>query len=66
MNMTFATKLPAVLTFPGTKQSSLSVLRSLKLIKEVLDTQASPEGDDQEDKLQTAIDELDLLIKSVE
>jgi hypothetical protein len=65
--MSISNKLPTVLTFEG-KQNSISVLRALKNIKEVMelvDAHADFVNDDAEDRFQTAIDDLDLLIGAV-
>ena len=61
-----AVKLPRVLTFPGTKQNSISVYRALKLAHEVLMEQAQPESEADEDRLNTALDDLSLMMDAVE
>lgn len=57
-------KLPAVLVFPLMGQNSISVLRVLKNIKGVLNAFSGYENED-DDSMQVALDDLDLLIGAV-
>ena len=57
--------LPAVLTFPGTKQNSISVERALKNIQKHLYHLAADGVWESEAGLQVAFDDLELLISAV-
>ena len=64
--MTIATKLPAVLEFPGTRQNSISVLRALKHAREVIMDLSLDFGQESDDCVQVALDDLELMIGAVE
>jgi len=59
-----ASKLPRVLEFLGTKQSGISVERALKHAHKII-LDLEPHGT-RSDEVQTALDDLELLIGAIE
>lgn len=60
-------KLPSVLSFPNSKQNSLSTFRALKNAREVIEILANGEdlSENDYDRIQVALDDLELMMGSV-
>jgi hypothetical protein len=57
--------IPAVLTFPGKAQNSLSTFRALKNVRDLLENLAHPRDGIEQCAFDAALDDLELLMGAI-